>query len=181
LKFKTRIKFEIRFEIENREYKKEIKEKEARWAVTATFWPIFLRWPTQPTSTRRSVVTLAQQAYLSATREHAPAQVFSASWALRLNTAITRARGHGLVHRVAATWGPPHMVFLFPNNLPPSLLRGRLNQSPPIAEFRTAGTWSPDLKGVFGLRNHRIQIEVVHHGFIPQIWWDDLIPHISTN
>jgi hypothetical protein len=36
-------------------------------------------------------------------------------------------------------------------------------------------------KGVFGLRNHYIQIEVVHHGFISQIWWDDLIPHISTN
>jgi hypothetical protein len=35
--------------------------------------------------------------------------------------------------------------------------------------------------GVFGLRNHRIQIEVVHHGFISQIWWDDSNPHISTN
>jgi hypothetical protein len=33
---------------------------------------------------------------------------------------------------------------------------------------------------VFGLSNHSIQIEVVHHGFIPQIWRDDLIPHIST-
>jgi hypothetical protein len=39
----------------------------------------------------------------------------------------------------------------------------------------------PIIKGVFGLRNHYIQIEVVHHGFIPQIWWDDSIPHISTN
>jgi hypothetical protein len=36
-------------------------------------------------------------------------------------------------------------------------------------------------KGVFGLRNHYIQIEMVHHEFIPQIWWDDLIPHINTN
>jgi hypothetical protein len=36
-------------------------------------------------------------------------------------------------------------------------------------------------KGVFGLRNHFIQNVVVHHGSIPQIWWDDLIPHISTN
>jgi hypothetical protein len=26
------------------------------------------------------------------------------------------------------------------------------------------------IKGVFGLRNHYIQIEVVHHVFIPQIW-----------
>lgn len=29
---------------------------------------------------------------------------------------------------------------------------------------------------VFGLRNHSIQIEIVHHEFIPQIWWDDLVP-----
>jgi hypothetical protein len=35
--------------------------------------------------------------------------------------------------------------------------------------------------GVFGLRNHYIQIKVVHHGFIPQIWWDGPISHISTN
>jgi hypothetical protein len=28
----------------------------------------------------------------------------------------------------------------------------------------------PVHKGVFGLRNHYIQIEVMHHGFIPQIW-----------
>jgi hypothetical protein len=33
---------------------------------------------------------------------------------------------------------------------------------------------------VFGLMNHSIQNEVVHRGFIPQIWWDDSIPHIST-
>jgi hypothetical protein len=33
---------------------------------------------------------------------------------------------------------------------------------------------------VFGLMNHSIQNEVVHHGSIPQIWWDDFIPHIST-
>jgi hypothetical protein len=33
---------------------------------------------------------------------------------------------------------------------------------------------------VFGLMNHSIQNEVVHHGSIPQIWWDDSIPHIST-
>jgi hypothetical protein len=34
---------------------------------------------------------------------------------------------------------------------------------------------------VFGLRNQTIQIKVVHHEFNPQIWWDDHIPHISTN
>jgi hypothetical protein len=34
---------------------------------------------------------------------------------------------------------------------------------------------------VFGLRNHFIQNMVLHPGSIPQIWWDDLIPHISTN
>jgi hypothetical protein len=33
---------------------------------------------------------------------------------------------------------------------------------------------------MFGLMNHSIQNEVVHHGSIPQIWWDDFIPHIST-
>jgi hypothetical protein len=33
---------------------------------------------------------------------------------------------------------------------------------------------------VFGLMNHSIQNEVVHHGSIPQIWWNDSIPHIST-
>jgi hypothetical protein len=34
---------------------------------------------------------------------------------------------------------------------------------------------------LFGLRNQTIQIEVVHHEFIPQIWWNDFIPYISTN
>jgi hypothetical protein len=34
---------------------------------------------------------------------------------------------------------------------------------------------------MFGLRNHCIQIELVHYGFIPQISWDDFIHHISTN
>jgi hypothetical protein len=33
---------------------------------------------------------------------------------------------------------------------------------------------------VFGLKNHSIQNEVMHHESIPQIWWDDSIPHIST-
>jgi alpha-D-ribose 1-methylphosphonate 5-phosphate C-P lyase len=33
---------------------------------------------------------------------------------------------------------------------------------------------------VFGLMNHSIQNEVVHHGFITQILWDDSIPHINT-
>jgi hypothetical protein len=33
---------------------------------------------------------------------------------------------------------------------------------------------------VFGLMNHSIQNEVVYHGFIPQIWCDDFISHIST-
>jgi hypothetical protein len=37
------------------------------------------------------------------------------------------------------------------------------------------------MKGVFGLRNYSIQNVVVHHGFIPQIWWDDSILYISTN
>jgi hypothetical protein len=36
-------------------------------------------------------------------------------------------------------------------------------------------------KGVFGLRNYYIQIKVVHHEFIPQIWWNNLIPYFSTN
>jgi hypothetical protein len=36
-------------------------------------------------------------------------------------------------------------------------------------------------KWVFGSKNHYIQIKVVHYEFISQIWWDDLIPHISTN
>jgi hypothetical protein len=34
--------------------------------------------------------------------------------------------------------------------------------------------------GVFSLRNHSIKDEVVHHEFIPQIWWDDLISHVSN-
>jgi hypothetical protein len=33
---------------------------------------------------------------------------------------------------------------------------------------------------VFGLMNHSIQIKVVYHEFIPQIWWDAFIPHIIT-
>jgi hypothetical protein len=41
--------------------------------------------------------------------------------------------------------------------------------------------WNKTCKGVFGLKNHSIQNIVVHHRFIPQIWWDDPIPHISTN
>jgi hypothetical protein len=39
----------------------------------------------------------------------------------------------------------------------------------------------PYTNRVFGLRNHFIQNVVLHHGSIPQIWWDDLIPYISTN
>jgi hypothetical protein len=35
-------------------------------------------------------------------------------------------------------------------------------------------------KGVFGLRNHSVQNEVVHYGSIPQNWWDDPIPYIRT-
>jgi hypothetical protein len=34
--------------------------------------------------------------------------------------------------------------------------------------------------GMFGLRNHSIQDEMVYHESIPQILWDDLIPHVST-
>lgn len=34
--------------------------------------------------------------------------------------------------------------------------------------------------GVFGLRNHSIQDEMVHHESIPQIWWDHSILHVST-
>jgi hypothetical protein len=30
-----------------------------------------------------------------------------------------------------------------------------------------------DYEIMFGLRNHSIQNEMVHHGPIPQIWWDD--------
>jgi hypothetical protein len=32
---------------------------------------------------------------------------------------------------------------------------------------------------VFGLMNHSIQNKVLHYGSIPQIWWNDSIPHIS--
>jgi hypothetical protein len=31
------------------------------------------------------------------------------------------------------------------------------------------------------LRNYSIQNKVMHHESIHQIWWDDLIPNISTN
>jgi hypothetical protein len=34
--------------------------------------------------------------------------------------------------------------------------------------------------GVFGLRNHSVQNEVMHYGCILQNWWDDLISYIST-
>jgi hypothetical protein len=50
-------------------------------------------------------------------------------------------------------------------------------QMVPHHKCSSTATWT-NLKGVFGLRNHYIQIEVVHHEFIPQIWWDDPIPHI---
>jgi hypothetical protein len=33
-----------------------------------------------------------------------------------------------------------------------------------------------NIKEVFGLRNHSIQDDVVHHGSIAQILWDDSIP-----
>jgi hypothetical protein len=36
-------------------------------------------------------------------------------------------------------------------------------------------------KEVFGLNNQSILDEVMHHVFIPQIWWNRLIPHIITN
>jgi hypothetical protein len=40
----------------------------------------------------------------------------------------------------------------------------------------------PNLGGmIFGLINHSNKVEVVHHEFIPQIWWDDHIPRMSTN
>jgi hypothetical protein len=35
--------------------------------------------------------------------------------------------------------------------------------------------------GVFGLSNHFIKNGVVHYEFISQIWWVDLITHVSTN
>jgi hypothetical protein len=34
---------------------------------------------------------------------------------------------------------------------------------------------------VFDWRNHFIQNVVVQHGSISQIWWNEHIPHISTN
>ena len=34
---------------------------------------------------------------------------------------------------------------------------------------------------VFGLRTQSILDEVVHHESITQIWWNDSIPHTSTN
>jgi hypothetical protein len=34
---------------------------------------------------------------------------------------------------------------------------------------------------VFDLRNHSNQKEVMHYRSISQIWYDDTIPHISTN
>jgi hypothetical protein len=33
--------------------------------------------------------------------------------------------------------------------------------------------------GVFGLRNYSIQNNMVHHKYISQIWWYDLIPNIN--
>ena len=59
--------------------------------------------------------------------------------------------------------------------------RGRFmksNFSKIVACWRAYLVWF--LYEVFGLMNHYIQNEVVHHGSIPQIWWDDSIPHIST-
>jgi hypothetical protein len=46
--------------------------------------------------------------------------------------------------------------------------------------YLTFLSYVPNIYEVFGLMNHSIQNEVVHHGSIPQIWWDDSIPHIST-
>jgi hypothetical protein len=34
---------------------------------------------------------------------------------------------------------------------------------------------------VFGLRNHSILDEVVHHELIPQIWWNGSMPRTSIN
>jgi hypothetical protein len=44
----------------------------------------------------------------------------------------------------------------------------------------TSSTKQTITNDVFGLMNHSIQNEVVHHESISQIWWDDSIPHIST-
>jgi hypothetical protein len=38
-----------------------------------------------------------------------------------------------------------------------------------------------EYKEVFGLMNHYIQDKVIHQKFITQIWWDELISHVSTN
>jgi hypothetical protein len=35
--------------------------------------------------------------------------------------------------------------------------------------------------GVFGLNNQFILNEMAYHKFIPQIWWNKLISHTSTN
>jgi hypothetical protein len=37
-----------------------------------------------------------------------------------------------------------------------------------------------EINELFGLMNHSIQNKMVHHESIPQIWWDDSNPHIST-
>jgi hypothetical protein len=55
------------------------------------------------------------------------------------------------------------------------------NQNLPMAKISLKYQVGDLLRRVFGLRNHCIQIEVIHHGFISQIWWNDHIPHISTN
>jgi hypothetical protein len=50
-----------------------------------------------------------------------------------------------------------------------------------MIEFGTPNRWLMLVTNeVFGLMNHSIKNEVVHHGLIPQIWWDDSISHIST-
>jgi hypothetical protein len=47
-------------------------------------------------------------------------------------------------------------------------------------QFKNQFGCGHNINEVFGLMNHYIQNEVVHHGFISQIWWDASIPHIST-
>jgi hypothetical protein len=50
-----------------------------------------------------------------------------------------------------------------------------------MIEFGTSNRWLMLVTNdVFGLMNHSIKNEVMHHGLIPQIWWDDFISHIST-
>jgi hypothetical protein len=39
-----------------------------------------------------------------------------------------------------------------------------------VTHFSAPFGSEPNTKGVFGLSNHSIQNEVVHHEFIPQIW-----------